>query len=110
MARYFYNRLTELDSSLEPLFDEDKANHGIEFALLLDKAVNSLQNPSELNTELAELKSKLNQFKRSADTVNTIGSAFIDTLSYIFGKDFKPQILKAWANGYKAYSAILAEA
>ena len=109
MARYFYNRLSELDSSLEPLFEEDKANLGIEFALLLDKAVNSLQNPAELAAELVELKSKLDQFKRSTDTINTIGSAFIDTLSYIFGKDFKPQILKAWANGFKSYAVILSD-
>lgn len=105
MARYFYNRLSELDASLDPLFEDDKANHGIEFALLLDKAVNSLQNPSALQPEIAELKLKLNQFKRNSDTLNTMGSAFIDTLSYVFGKDFKPQILNAWAKAFKTFAA-----
>lgn len=109
IAAFFYNRLSELDSSMEPIFEEDKHNLGISFALLLDRAVVSLNKPEEMIAELTAQKAIWIKLKRSTDDLNTVGSAFIDTLSYAFGNDFKPAILQAWAKGFKTYATLFSE-
>lgn len=106
MASFFYNRLSELDASLEPIFEEDRQNHGIAFSLLLGKAVDSLSNPEEMLAELSVHKAVWIKFKRGDEAINTIGSAFIDTLSFAFGNEFKPAVLNAWATGFKTYASL----
>lgn len=106
MASFFYNRLSELDASLESIFEEDRQNHGIAFSLLLGKAVDLLNNPEEMLAELSVHKAAWIKFKRSDEAINTIGSSFIDTLSFAFGNEFKPAVLNAWANGFKTYASL----
>ena len=106
LAKYFYNRINELDGDLDPLFADDKANNGAGFTLLLNAAVNSLEDPKALLPEIKNMEAKIKYYKLEADCMNTIGGAFIDTLSFGFGKDFTPPVMNPWVAGFKTYAAL----
>lgn len=106
LAKYFYNRINELDNDLDPLFAEDSSNNGAAFSAILDKAVKSIENPSALLPEIKAMEAKIKYYKFGEDCMNTIGGAFIDTLSFGFDKEFTPPIMNPWVAGFKAYAAL----
>lgn len=106
LAKYFFNRANELDSDLDPLFAEDKANHGTAFAAIFAKAVDSLENPETMLPEIERMEAKLKYFNFEADALNTIGVIFVDTLSFGFGNSFTQDIIDPWVKAYKTYAAM----
>ncbi|WP_163708693.1 globin family protein [Mangrovibacterium lignilyticum] len=106
LAKYFYNRIAELDSTLESLFQADSASNGAAFAELLDQGVASIEDPKSLLPEIKKLEAKLTYYNIKADCLNTIGVVFVDTLAFGFGNEFNAQIQNPWVNAYKEYAAL----
>ncbi|RKD91320.1 globin domain-containing protein [Mangrovibacterium diazotrophicum] len=106
LGKYFYNRANDIGSDLDPLFAEDRANHGAAFAAIFAKAVDSLENPEAMLPEIERMEAKLKYFNFKADALNTIGVIFIDTLSFGFGNNFTQDIIDPWVKAYKTYAAM----
>lgn len=107
LARYFYTRLFELDSSLESILDTDRKNDGELFTALFKQVLNSLEQLDQLNLELKLLGDKMIYFHVSKDHLQTIGAVFVDTLAFGFGNNFTPNIMRVWVKLYKKVSAQL---
>ncbi|WP_372773053.1 hypothetical protein [Mangrovibacterium sp.] len=106
LAKYFYNRIADLDSELDQLFADDKANHGIEFSRIVEVASNSIEDTKTALPEIKQLEAKLNYYNIQPDALDTIGAVFIDTLAFGFGNNFTPQVMKPWVTAYKEYAAL----
>lgn len=106
LAKYFYNRIGDIAADLEPLFTEDKANKGAAFKAILDKGVESLQNPDALIPDIKAMEAKINYYNFEEDCINSIGVAFIDTLSFAFDREFTPPVMNPWVKAYKQYAAL----
>ncbi|PTN08581.1 globin domain-containing protein [Mangrovibacterium marinum] len=106
MAKYFFNRANELDSDLDPLFEEDKSKHGEAFVALFGKAVEHLNSPEALLPEIKKMEAKLKYYKFNEEVLNTVGVVFVDTLSFGFGNNFTQDIIDPWVKAYKTYSSL----
>ncbi len=106
LAKYFFNRLSEIASDLEPLVAEDAANNGAGFIATLDKGVKSLEDPKALLPEIKAMEAKISYYKFDEDCLNSIGVAFIDTLSFAFDREFTSAIMDPWVAAYKEYAAL----
>ena len=106
LGKYFYTRANDIGSDLDPLFAEDKANHGAAFVAIFVKAVDSLENPEAMLPEIERMEAKLKYFNFKEDALNTIGVIFIDTLSFGFGNNFTQDIIDPWVKAYKTYAAL----
>lgn len=105
LAKYFYNRANELDSDLDPLFEEDKLNYGAGFVELFKKAIENIESPEAMLPEIQKMEAKLKYYNFKEDVMNTIGVIFVDTLSFGFGNNFTQDIIDPWVKAYKLYAS-----
>ncbi len=106
LAKYFYNRANELDSDLDPLFEEDKLAYGEGFVTLFKAVVENLENPEVLLPEIKKMEPKIKYYKFNEDILNTVGVIFVDTLSFGFGNAFTQDIIDPWVKAYKEFAAL----
>jgi hemoglobin-like flavoprotein len=110
VSELFYDRLFELDPSLEELFKNDTAMQGAKLMRAVGALVDALQEPSWTSPMLHELgKRHLDYGVRPGHYV-TFGEALLWTLEQSLGDDFTPAMKEAWHALYRLLSATMIEA
>jgi hemoglobin-like flavoprotein len=97
VADLFYDRLFELDPSLEALFPEDLSVQRPSFSRAMAAAVNGLDDVEGLRTVLRDLG--LENQRRGIEPGHyvTLGRALLWTFEQTLAEDFTPLVKDAWA-------------
>lgn len=109
-AKIFYDKLFELDSSLEPLFpsgEEAMTLQGNKLMSMLSNAVAGLNNLDMLIPVLQNLGKRHVEYKVEASHYDTVGKALIDTLKIGLGDEFTPEVESAWLKVYGTMSSVM---
>lgn len=109
-AKLFYQRLFELDPSLERLFKGDMGEQGAKLMDMLAVAVQNLDHPEKLIPVLESLSQRHISYNVEADHYNTVGQALLDTLKKGLGDDFTTPVRSAWESVYGLVSTTMINA
>ena len=102
LAAYFYNRLQELDSSLDNVMEDDVKNGGQLFCAFFEHFVNSLEELDRLVPELKLFADQLQECRVTApDCIQSVGVTFIDTLAFGFRYAFSQELTNAWTKAFR---------
>ncbi len=103
-AELFYNRLFQLNPSLESLFKGNIKAQGIMLMQMLDYAVTCLDKPDALIPTIQDLGKRHVGYGVIEEYYETVGEALLWTLEQGLGRDFTPDVKDAWAAAYKLLS------
>jgi hemoglobin-like flavoprotein len=106
-ARFFYDKLFELDPEAERLFahtDWEAQNRKV--MEMFAEIVRLLDRPKELVTEVADLGRRHVHYGVHDSQYDSVGTALLWTLEQGLGEHFTPQIRDAWTEAYQLVSAI----
>jgi hemoglobin-like flavoprotein len=92
----FYQRLFTLDPSLRPLFERDIEQQGVKLMQALRFAVAAIDNPRELQPVLEALGRRHVYYGVEERHYETVGAALMQTLEYLLGPEFTPELKEAW--------------
>jgi hemoglobin-like flavoprotein len=107
VADLFYDRLVELDPSLEELFPEDPDTQRPRFLKAVAAAVNGMDDLEAMRPLLNELgKRQAAEGLRESHYV-TIGKALLWTFEQSLAEDFTPPVKDAWATLYARLSSAM---
>jgi len=104
-AKIFYERLFELDESLQALFTNDMLTQGNKLMQFLGLAVVSLNKPEQLRPTLRTLGARHVAYGVLEEDFDTVGSALLWTLERTLGDAFTPDLEQAWIEVYAMISA-----
>lgn len=106
-ATLFYDRLFDLDPSLQDLFARaDMASQGEKLMTMLDVAVAQLDRLDTLGPAVAAMGARHARYGVRDAHYATVGAALLWTLAQGLGPRFTPDAQEAWATTY----AVLVEA
>lgn len=97
VADLFYDRLFELDPSLEELFPEESSVQRPSFLSAMATAVNALDDGEGLGPVLQDLGRRNQSQGIEADHYVTLGKALLWTFEQTLAEDFTPPVKDAWA-------------
>lgn len=103
-AKVFYQRLFELDESLQALFPNDMLTQGNKLMQFLGLAVVSLNKLEQLRPALRTLGARHVAYGVREEHYDTVGSALLWTLEQTLGAAFTPELEKAWIEAYAMIS------
>ena len=109
-AELFYNRLFELDPSLERLFHTDMKEQGRKLMATLAVAVGGLDNLDAIIPVVRDLGSRHVGYGVEVAHYDTVGTALIWTLEQGLGDDFTDQTKEAWVAAYGLLTSVMIEA
>ncbi len=110
-ARFFYEKLFELDPQAQPLFARtDMEAQGRKLMLMLAEIVRTLDQPEALITELADLGRRHVHYGVRDSDYDSVGTALLWTLEQGLGPAFTPQVRSAWTEAYLLISIVLRRA
>jgi hemoglobin-like flavoprotein len=99
-AELFYNRLFELDPALKPLFKGDMTVQGQKLMMMINAAVNGLDNVEALVPVVQDLGRRHVGYGVKDAHYDTVGAALLWTLEKGLGDAFTPEVKEAWATVY----------
>lgn len=107
-AALFYQRLFELDPSLQPLFAHtDMTAQGQKLMQMLDVAVAQLDRLDTLVPAVAALGQRHAQYGVRDEDYATVGAALLWTLERGLGPSFTPEVREAWTTTYKTLASAM---
>lgn len=109
-AELFYNRLFELDPSLESLFTGDIVEQGRNLMAMLGTAVAGLKKPESIIPQVEQLGLRHKGYGVLDAHYNTVGEALLWTLEQGLGAAFTPQVKEAWSEAYQLLAGIMKSA
>ena len=109
VADLFYDRLFELDPSLEELIAEDNDVLRARFTRAVATAVASLDGIGLASPLLHELGRRQGALGFRPGTYVTLGKALLWTFEQILAEDFSPPVKEAWAALYADVSSAMIE-
>lgn len=109
-AELFYKNLFEADPSLKKLFKNDMVVQGKKLTQMLGAAVNGLNNLEKLIPVVEDLGKRHVDYGVKESQYKTVGAALLKTLSQGLGKDFTPEVEKAWTEVYGVLSKVMIDA
>lgn len=110
-ARFFYEKLFELDPEAQPLFARtDMEAQGRKLMLMFAEIVRTLDQPEALITELADLGRRHVHYGVRDSDYDSVGTALLWTLEQGLGPAFTPQVRSAWTEAYLLISIVLRRA
>lgn len=109
-AELFYKNLFEADPSLKNLFKNDMIVQGKKLTQMLGAAVNGLNNLEKLIPVVEDLGKRHVDYGVKESQYKTVGAALLKTLSQGLGKDFTPEVEKAWTEVYGVLSKVMIDA
>ena len=106
-ARYFYEKLFELDPEASRLFAHTnmEAQYG-KVMRMFAEIVRTLDQPETLVAELADLGRRHVQYGVHDSQYDSVGTALLWTLEQGLGEWFTPEVRDAWTEAYLYVSAI----
>jgi methyl-accepting chemotaxis protein len=110
VPKLFYERLFELDPSLERLFRGDMDEQGAKLMDMLSSAVLLLDRPEKLVPALEALAKRHLDYGVEDEHYGTVGRALLDTLKKGLGDDFSPPVRSAWTSLYGVISSTMINA
>ena len=106
-ARYFYEKLFELDPEASRLFAQtDMEAQGRKVMRMFSEIVRTLDQPETLVAEVAELGRRHVQYGVHDSQYDSVGTALLWTLEQGLGEAFTPDVRDAWTEAYLYVSAI----
>jgi len=99
-AALFYQRLFELDPSLQLLFHGDMKEQGRKLIAMIAAAVRGLDSLSLLVTAVENLGRRHANYGVSIKDYDTVGDALLWTLRQGLGAAFTPMVAEAWSVVY----------
>jgi hemoglobin-like flavoprotein len=107
VAALFYDRLFELDPSIEPLFPHDLSVQGPQLMRALGLALNGLRDLERTRPFLQELGRRHVAYGVRAGHYVTLGHALLWTFEQSLTEDFTPRVKEAWAAVYGVLSSAM---
>jgi len=110
-ARFFYEKLFELDPEAQRLFARtDMEAQGRKVMRMFAEIVRTLDQPAELITEVADLGRRHVHYGVRDSQYDSVGTALLWTLERGLGPAFTPEVRNAWTEAYLLLSIILRRA
>ena len=106
-ADIFYKKLFEYDPSLKPLFKKPMVEQGKVLMATLKVAVKSLDDIEGLVGVLQKLAERHKGYGVKVDDYTPVGNALLFTLKTGLGKDFTPELRRAWIEVYKTIAEVM---
>ena len=106
-ARYFYDKLFELDPEASHLFARTNMEaQGKKVMDMFAEIVRTLDQPETLVAEVADLGRRHVQYGVRESQYDSVGTALLWTLEQGLGEAFTPEVRDAWTEAYLYVSAI----
>jgi hemoglobin-like flavoprotein len=106
-ARFFYDKLFELDPEAARLFSHtDMDAQGRKVMRMFAEIVRTLDQPETLVAEVADLGRRHVHYGVHGSQYDSVGTALLWTLEQGLGPDFTPEIRDAWTEAYLYVSTI----
>jgi len=99
-AALFYQRLFELDPSLEAMFKGDMTEQGRKLMAMINTAVNGLDRLESIVPAVQELGRRHVGYGVKDEDYDTVGAALLWTLEQGLGSNFTPELGVGWATAY----------
>jgi hemoglobin-like flavoprotein len=109
-AVLFYQRLFELDPSLEPMFRGNMAEQRKKLMQMLTAAVKGLDRLDQLVPVVENLGRRHAGYGVTDAHYDTVGSALLWTLEMGLGRAFTSEVKDAWATVYGLLATTMKEA
>jgi len=109
-AVLFYQRLFELDPSLEPMFRGNMAEQRKKLMQMLTAAVKGLDRLDQLVPVVENLGRRHAGYGVTDAHYDTVGSALLWTLEMGLGRAFTTEVKDAWATVYGLLATTMKEA
>src|SRR5262245_32315747 len=109
-AALFYQRLFELDPSLEKMFRGDMKEQRRKLMQMLTAAVKGLDRLEQLVPVVQDLGRRHGGYGVTDRHYDTVGAALLWTLEMGLGSGFTPDVAEAWAEVYGLLAATMKEA
>jgi hemoglobin-like flavoprotein len=108
-ARFFYNRLFQLDPKLRLLFKGDMQEQGRKLMQTIGLAVSGLNQSEALIAPLRALGSRHVEYGVTSRDYETLGKALIATLEAELGSRFTQETRDAWIAVYNLIASVMQE-
>jgi len=99
-AELFYGKLFELNPEFKKLFPEDMVGQGRKLMAMINTAVNSLDNLSEVIPSVEASGARHVGYGVKDEDYDTVGEALIWTLEQGLGEAFTDEVKGAWVTTY----------
>ncbi|MDA0240129.1 MAG: methyl-accepting chemotaxis protein [Proteobacteria bacterium] len=109
-AALFYNRLFELDPSLESLFSGDMEEQGRKLMSAIATVVNGLTRLDDIVPVVQELGIRHADYGVEDHHYDTVAQALLWTLGQGLGEAFIPEVEEAWTEAYVLLATVMKEA
>jgi hemoglobin-like flavoprotein len=110
-GKLFYDRLLELDPSLDEMFSQtDMAAQGRHLMQTVGVVVASIDRLEVLVPAIEALGRRHAGFGVTAVHLETGGQALLDTLGVGLGEAFTPEVSEAWATAYGILAGVMQSA
>lgn len=106
----FYERLFELDPSLEPMFKSERSEQVRKLMASLNMVVMSLDRLESILPNVRELGRRHVDYGVKDDDYDTVGAALLWTLEQGLGDAFTPEVKEAWSCAYGSLAGVMKEA
>ena len=105
-----YNKLFEIDPSLQPLFKGDLKTQARMVITAIGLAVSGLGKPEDLQDQVKSLGTRHVNYGVQPRDINTFGAALIWALEQSLGPAFTPEVKEAWIAAYGVLSVAMRRA
>ena len=109
-AGMFYERLFELDPSVQPLFKSDMAAQGRMLMHTIGTAVAGLDDLPALTPIVRDLGVRHAGYGVRPEHYDTVGEALLWTLGQGLGEEFTPEVRTAWTEVYTLLAQVMQDA
>ena len=110
-ARFFYEKLFELDPEAQRLFAQtDMEAQGRKVMQMFAEIVRTLDQPDTLVSEVADLGRRHVHYGVRDSQYDSVGTALLWTLEHGLGPAFTDDVRNAWTEAYLLISTVLRRA
>jgi hemoglobin-like flavoprotein len=106
-AELFYGRLFETYPEVQPYFKGDMTEQGRKLMMMLNTAVNGLDNLPALVEPLKKLGHRHVEYGVTDEDYAKVADAFLWTLQQGLGPDFTPEVKEAWVVTYATVADVM---
>jgi hemoglobin-like flavoprotein len=106
-ALIFYKRLFELAPQVRPLFPDTIEDQSRKLMDVLTSALGMLERPEELRIALEQLGARHIDYGVQPEHYDLVGTALLDMLASVLGRDFTSELREAWAALYGAIATAM---